>query len=362
MLEQPAKAESIVRERLQVTPNSPKLHCILGDLKGDPSLYEKAWKLSDGRYARAMRSLGAYYFKHAQWTKSIECYHRALSLNSLFENSWFVMGCAAMRCEDWEVAIKAFSRVTSLDHENGEAWTNLASVYVKLGKKREAWRALREAVKQYYDNSKIWENYLFVSVDLGEFGESILAMTRVLELRYDKAGEKNSVVDVEILSILVDAVTQDLPDATGQPGSKYTARLSTLLNSITEKISNDPDIFSVVGRFYRSRGQYRKALELRMKAYRCLLHHPNMNDDEVVFGKMVEKVLEVVEALVEDGAKMERVRMSGGEEGEEEMVCKDWKYQARMVLKTVIGRTRDVFEGHPKWEGLRERLAEVGEM
>lgn len=70
-----------------------------------------------------------------QWVKSIECYHRALAINPLFENAWFVLGCAAMRAEDWDQAVRAFSRVTHINSENGEAWTNLASVYIKQGQK-----------------------------------------------------------------------------------------------------------------------------------------------------------------------------------------------------------------------------------
>lgn len=74
MLEQEKKAEAVVLERLKVSPESPKLHCILGDLRKEPALYEKAWKLSDGRYARAMRSLGAHYFRQAEVCGRVWCF------------------------------------------------------------------------------------------------------------------------------------------------------------------------------------------------------------------------------------------------------------------------------------------------
>ncbi|KAI9100474.1 hypothetical protein DFS34DRAFT_578699 [Phlyctochytrium arcticum] len=353
MLDQDKKAEAIVHERLLVTPNSPKLHCILGDLKKDPSYYEKAWKLSDGRYARAMRSLGVYYFKKEEWTKSIECYHRALAINALFVNSWFVMGCAAMRVEEWDQAVRAFSRVTSIDHTNGEAWTNLASVYVRQKKKREAWRALREAVKQQFDNAKIWENYLYTSVDLGEFQEAMHSMERVLEERLDKAGEKNPVIDVEILDILVTAVTSDLKDANGQPSSRLAGRLNALITKVCSKVANNPNLYSCAARFAALRKQYRKSLDFRLKAYRCLLHHPHMADQEDVFKATAAKALELVQAYVEDGPRMEAVRMGA------QLVCKDWAYQAKMVLKTLIGRTRTNFEDHPTHDELKDKLTEI---
>ncbi|KAI8922197.1 hypothetical protein DFJ77DRAFT_495459, partial [Powellomyces hirtus] len=367
MLEQPKKAEAVILDRLKVTPRSPKLHCLLGDIRADPACYELAWTISDGRYARAMRSLGAHHFKRGEWVKAIECYHRALAINSLFENSWFVMGCAAMRAEDWDQAVRAFSRVTSLDHENGEAWTNLASVYVRQKKKREAWRALREAIKQHYDNPKIWENYMFTSVDLGEFQEAMHAMGRVLEKRWDKAGEKGAVVDVEVLEILVDAIVADIKDANGQPASKHAGKLNQLLNSITSKVATNPGVFACASKFAASKGLYRKALDYRLKAYRCMLHHPHMADDEKVFKATVERALELVQAYVEYGPKTERPRMVETGEADEavaegEPVCKDWAYQARMTLKTLIGRTKVAFEDTPLHDSLKEKLEEVTEM
>ncbi|KAJ3155392.1 hypothetical protein HDU86_004294 [Geranomyces michiganensis] len=368
MMEQPKKAEAIIEARLKVTPRSPKLHCLLGDIRADPSYYELAWSLSEGRYARAMRSLGAHYFKLGEWVKAIECYHRALAINSLFENSWFVMGCAAMRAEDWDQAVRAFSRVTSLDHENGEAWNNLASVYVRQKKKREAWRALREAIKQHYDNSKIWENYMFISTDLGKFQEAMHAMERVLENRWDKAGETSQVVDVGVLEILVDAVTApEMKDASGHPAANHAPRLSQLLNSITAKVGTNPGVFACAARLAAYRGAFRKSLDCRLKAYRCMLHHPRMATDEGTFRMTVQRALELVLAYIEIGPKMEAPRMAETEEQTSDgmateqgnVVCKDWAYQARMTLKTLIGRTKNNFEDTPLHDSLKQRLEEV---
>jgi tetratricopeptide (TPR) repeat protein len=157
MLEQSKKAEIVILDLLEKSP-SPKLYCLLGDVRNDTSLYTKAWEFSNSRYARAMRSLGADHFRNEQWQKCIECYGLALAINPLFENSWFVMGCAALRIEDYETAIKAFARVTAIDPDNGEAWNNLASVYIKQKKLIEAFRCLKEAIRPNYDASNIWEN------------------------------------------------------------------------------------------------------------------------------------------------------------------------------------------------------------
>jgi tetratricopeptide (TPR) repeat protein len=67
-----------------------------------------------------------------QYQKSIECYHKALAINPLFENSWFVMACAAMKIEEWDIAVRALNRVTSLDSEVLQYFSNYERM-VKLG-------------------------------------------------------------------------------------------------------------------------------------------------------------------------------------------------------------------------------------
>lgn len=115
MLEQPKKAEDVIMNQLELYPTSPKFTCLLGDVKGDHTLYLKAWEHSGGKFARAMRSLAAYYYSMKQWKDSIECYEKAFLINPMFENSWFIMGCAALQIEEFPTAIKAFSRCTQIE-------------------------------------------------------------------------------------------------------------------------------------------------------------------------------------------------------------------------------------------------------
>jgi tetratricopeptide (TPR) repeat protein len=132
MLEEPAKAEQVIMKQLENNPDSHKFYYLLASVKGDPELYLKSWKLSQNRYPRAMRSLGALYYSRNQFKESIEAYQNALKINPLFENSWFVMGCAAMKIEEYETAIEAFAKCTNIDNQNGEAYNNLASAQIKL--------------------------------------------------------------------------------------------------------------------------------------------------------------------------------------------------------------------------------------
>ena len=115
MLEDLPKALSVIQERLKVTPNDPKLLCLEGDVTSNPKCYERAWEVSKKRYARSQRSLGSFYYTHADYKKSIEHYQLAMEINPMFENSWFIMGCAAIKVSQFEVAAKAFGRCTLLD-------------------------------------------------------------------------------------------------------------------------------------------------------------------------------------------------------------------------------------------------------
>ena len=59
------KAEKVIRQQLDVQ-ETPSLWCHLGDVLEKPEYYQKAWELSNCKYARAQRSLGYYYLYKAQ--------------------------------------------------------------------------------------------------------------------------------------------------------------------------------------------------------------------------------------------------------------------------------------------------------
>ena len=56
LLSKPHRAELVVRERLK-TGETPYMLTSLADLTADEELYERAWLLSNRRFARAKRTL-----------------------------------------------------------------------------------------------------------------------------------------------------------------------------------------------------------------------------------------------------------------------------------------------------------------
>jgi tetratricopeptide (TPR) repeat protein len=92
------QAEELAAERLKIDKNAPPgILCLLGDIKRDHTYYKQAWEASGHKFARAMRSLGRYYFFQNDFKTSVDCFERALSINRLYQEAWFTLGCAYMR-------------------------------------------------------------------------------------------------------------------------------------------------------------------------------------------------------------------------------------------------------------------------
>eukprot|EP00439_Symbiodinium_sp_Y106_P028573 s493_g3.t1 len=125
--ERNVEAEDMVKDLIEKQP-SPRLWCCLGDIVKDPSHYEKAWELSNRRFARAQRALGKYYFEKMlgqgfghlvkQLDKAVESFKLALDINPMFEGIWFTLGVGLMQLERMEEAMIAFSRVLSINDED----------------------------------------------------------------------------------------------------------------------------------------------------------------------------------------------------------------------------------------------------
>ncbi|KAI0220908.1 hypothetical protein L0F63_004618, partial [Massospora cicadina] len=353
LLENKDKALAVVEAQLALDPDSPKLLSLKGDVLSDPEWWLKAWEVSDHRYGRAMRALGAHYFSHNQFAESVECFLKALAINPLFENSWFVCGCAAMHSENWDVAQSSFRKVVSLDPDNGEAWNNLASTYARQGRKPEAFLALQQALRQNYANWKMWTNFLYIALDLGHFSDALRAMEHIVDLRWEACKEK--CVDSEILSILINAVVTDATDASGQGAGRFRASLLRLVDeTVLGRIAGDPHLWKLAAKLHGSGPSPNpfRALECHRRAFRCSLNHPDLLTDHEAFSTCATSALDLVDAYANYGPLP-------SPEDCEKPVCADWVYQSRLLLRNLISRTRDSFETDPEHDLLVKALEEI---
>lgn len=193
------------------------MYCLLGDALDDKSWYERAWEFSKERSGRAQRHLGCYYFAKKEYEKAIEHLEKSIEINSLQENVWARLGYSALQLERWELAAKAYRHYTNIEPNGFESWNNLAKAYLNLGDKTRAHKILTEALRCNYDNWKVWENFLIVSVDTGNFEDVLNAHHRLSEL-------KTKYLDTEVLSITINAICENTPDAQGTCRILWTLR------------------------------------------------------------------------------------------------------------------------------------------
>ncbi|KAI9372637.1 hypothetical protein BJX61DRAFT_431993 [Aspergillus egyptiacus] len=235
--------------------DAPRLFCILGDLESDPTMYERAWEVSNRRYARAQRSLARHYLTLSPpaLEKAADAYQKSLHINRLNHGAWFALGCVQLELKRWDEAVESFTRTVQLEDTDAEAWSNLAAAMLRTSqpadapeeaeeveeeedpetsqpselaedeeaadpeklkqtpvdphkRKREAIAALHRAAQLKNTDSRIWDNVLTVAASIPPpytpFRDVIAAQRKVIELLGPKKGEK--AIDIPILGMLVD--------------------------------------------------------------------------------------------------------------------------------------------------------------
>ncbi|KAJ7698045.1 tetratricopeptide repeat domain 27 [Mycena rosella] len=357
-----------------------KLWCILGDLEPENAVahYERAWDVSRQTAGRAMRSLGGYHFARAEFPAAIECLKKAVAINPLLSRSWFILGCACMRVEDWPQARVAFGRCVAIDEEDGESWSNLASMYMRMGtpkmiddgtdapagssvafeNKLLAFRALKQGLRSAYENWRMWYNYMIISIEVGELAEACRALGRVIESRGAEA------VDEDVIERLVNAVTHGVTAEQAEAGADPEGDASNpnegrgllrpvkhLLDDIVlPRESSSPRVFRAYARLLTWECRWDDALKASMDAYRCSAAG-TMERGETDVSKWRDAVSDVEDIV---GA----LRNFGPRAAQDEGANK-WRLQARSIVRTFMGKTKDGFEDEPEWSKLEEMLDEL---
>ena len=210
-----------------------------------------------------------------------------------------------------------------------------------------AWRALKQGVKHGYDNWRMWINYMIVSMDVGELTEACRALTRIVERRADKDG--SSSVDEDVLDKLVDAATRSVTQAEADPSEVQQQRSwspKELLKRVTELLDNTilprvatTRVYRARARLYTFHADYESAIRLYMDAYR-LSTAGSMEKGETDTDNWrvaVTEVEEMVDVLRNFGPKVEGYK---------------WGLQARSIVRSFMGKTRQDFEDEPEWQRL----------
>jgi tetratricopeptide (TPR) repeat protein len=388
------------KERDSLPLDAPRLFCILGDIDKDPTLYDRAWVVSNNRYARAQRSLGQHYLAINQLEKADEAYSKSLKINPQNQRAWFALGCVRLELQNWRGAVDAFGRSVQIDSEDAESWSNLAAALLRLPpdevsshtsldeasdqyevskppKKdhiHEAFVALKRAAALKRDSYRIWQNVINVAATISPppYADIVIAQERLIELRGSAEGE--SCVDVEVVEgLLAHVIVSNHDDgskasADGHQRGKYG--LEHMITDLVQKkivplITHSPRLWRLVARLSLHLNRPSSALDAYEKAWRSTQNIPGWENGltgekqgadtpEKAWNAVVEATIDLADAYESLG---ERERTEGLGAGSGELVCKQWKFKSRSAVRGVMGKARERWEGSEGWGKLEERLA-----
>lgn len=365
--------------------DAPRLYCILGDIDTSIEMYEKAWEVSNQRYARAQRSIGRHFFAARDFVRAAEAYSRSLKVNQLNHQSWFALGCALLELAQFEKAAEAFSRCVQLDETDAEAWSNFAAALLRIDPdaqittsaenkvklddedetatadkpstadreqsiRHDALKALKRAAALKHDSFRIWENVLIVSASLSppDYATILAAQKRIIDLRGPTEGEK--CIDVEIISSLVNhIITSTESYDAAQPGLPRMV-VQFVDKSVVPLITGSATLWQLVGKLALWRNKPATALDAEEKAWRAVTAQPAWESaSEKGWSDVVDATVRLCEAYESLGEKERTEGLSAGEP-----VAKDWKFKARSAIRGILGKGKDSWEGTEGWDRLKE--------
>ncbi|CDO94414.1 unnamed protein product [Kluyveromyces dobzhanskii CBS 2104] len=347
------QAEQIIVKCIERNPKNARAYSILGDIRQDPSLWEKSWEI--GRYVNAKTSLGRYYYNpprdsgldrdHAVALKHL---NDALRIFPLSFDTWYFYGCIGLEFGKMNLAAEAFSRCVALDETHSLSWSNLSAAYVQLDKLKEAYSCLKRAISSdARKNWRIWDNYMIVSMKLGEWDDVLLAFRHLVELRRDQAGETS--VDLPILEKLIEIlVSTDYPTDSSQRLTHYQhSCMEFVCDILPSLVTTSARLWKLAAKVELWRKRPWMALACHEKAFRAVSHNPELTIDEKIWNDCID-VCEDLVAAYESLGEME------GKHGAGDVVCQNWNYKARSSIKTLMSRGKNYWEDSDGWDRLVE--------
>ncbi|MDK2892091.1 MAG: hypothetical protein PWQ49_483 [Methanohalophilus sp.] len=137
----------------------------------------------------------------AEYEKAIECFEKALTLDSDNPFIWYNKGIAYSNLCDLECALSCFEEVLKLDPSYDNAWINKGLMLCMLGKYRDAIKCYENISfdrDSMTDEKKafVWNNKGIAHSYLGEYEDAIKCFTKVLHIDPDYDDAKSNMQKV----------------------------------------------------------------------------------------------------------------------------------------------------------------------
>ncbi|KAK0276043.1 hypothetical protein LTR35_010812 [Friedmanniomyces endolithicus] len=374
-------------ERMPPPVDAPRLYCILGDIDQSVAMFEKAWDVSNQRYARAQRSLGRYYLSKSDFVQAAGAYSKSLRVNQLNQSSWFALGCALLELEEFQKAAEAFSRCVQLDDSDAESWSNLAAALLRVEppasdaesgahdvaedevdeetpikasfnpqrNRRDALKALKRAATLKHESHRIWENVLTVaaSVSPPDYTSVLSAQKNIIALRGPKDGER--CIDKQVLELLARHVISTTDHFNPEQPGLARMFVKFMDENVVPLITSSADLWQLVSKLALWRDKPSSALEAEEKAWRVVIAQPGWeSESEAKWNGVVEATVRLCDSYESLGPRERTEGMGAGE-----IVEKGWRFKARTAVRSVMGRGKSTWEGTERWERLVERGEEL---
>ena len=168
----------------------------------------------------------------------------------------------------------------------------------------------------------------------------------------------------------MNSVTRGVKDADNEDTSRLAPKLEHLLSdAITSRMTSNPKIWQLYGKFWFWKKAYDKALEAHLKAWRAVSKNEKLTYSVITFNDVAHVVLDLVEMYQNVGPLTceteKEEKLADGTTRVikvEEIVCKDWLRQATKILSGLIKSTEDYFEGTEMHNKLVNTLKDLNQL